>query len=184
MADQSQPQPASLTLPLFLTLFLSAVLMFAGMFHLLLFKTVEELNNGDLYDDDEVGDVPTQAWGTVSNSIITVIGMVLSEFDRDMFASKLFPESIAVLATLLFAVFISFVVIVMLNVLIAVVSDSYDYAMTRATQLFLRSKNLAQNNKFISCEANFGAIPSSICLLRPPPPLVIFSLTVQRVCSW
>ena len=112
------------------------MLMFAGMFHLLLFKTVKEF--GD--DDDLGGDVPRQAWGTVSNSIITIISFVLSEADRDMFASELYPESLAVLATLIFVVFISFVVIVMLNVLIAVVSDSYDYAMTRATQLFLRTR--------------------------------------------
>jgi hypothetical protein len=31
-------------------------------------------------------------------------------------------------------------VIIMLNVLIAVVSDSYDYAMTRASGLFLRTR--------------------------------------------
>jgi hypothetical protein len=32
------------------------------------------------------------------------------------------------------------VVVVMLNVLIAVVSDAYDYSMTRAQQLFLRTR--------------------------------------------
>jgi hypothetical protein len=33
-----------------------------------------------------------------------------------------------------------FVVIILLNVLIAVVSDSYSYAKTKARQLFLRSR--------------------------------------------
>ncbi len=49
-------------------------------------------------------------------------------------------RSVSALSLFLVVLYLFFVVIVMLNVLFAVVSDSYDYAMKRAQQLFLRSR--------------------------------------------
>lgn len=54
-----------------------------------------------------------------------------------------FPRTISTTSTLSFSLSFHprfFVVVVMLNVLIAVVSDAYDYSMTRAQQLFLRTR--------------------------------------------
>ena len=65
--------------------------------------------------------------------LLTMFNMgMLGDFDRDVFQSDL--------SLVLFVAFIMIVVIVMLNVLIAIVSDSYDYGMVRSRKLFNRSR--------------------------------------------
>ena len=57
---------------------------------------------------------------------------LLGDFDRDVYGT---PFEVA-----LFVSYTFLVVIVMLNVLIAVISDSYDYAQIRAAKLFVRTR--------------------------------------------
>jgi hypothetical protein len=71
-----------------------------------------------------------------SYSIMTCYMMIMGLFERDWYEVD-GSTYLSGFSVLLFFIFMFFVVIVMLNVLIAVVSDSYDFAMTKAKQLFL-----------------------------------------------
>jgi hypothetical protein len=58
--------------------------------------------------------------------------MLLGDFDMDAFPT--------VFTKLLFVVFMFIVVVILLNILIAIVSDSYDNAMVKSTELFWKSR--------------------------------------------
>eukprot|EP00613_Pedinella_sp_CCMP2098_P042777 CAMPEP_0171793340 /NCGR_PEP_ID=MMETSP0991-20121206/67499_1 /TAXON_ID=483369 /ORGANISM="non described non described, Strain CCMP2098" /LENGTH=385 /DNA_ID=CAMNT_0012403587 /DNA_START=21 /DNA_END=1178 /DNA_ORIENTATION=+ len=135
----------------FTLILVMVMLMFACMFHLLIFKTAQHqqhqydhlYHQDDLEVDDDsllLDDAVHSSFDTVLHSTLTIVEMVLSEFSRNSFASESYESSTQALAILLFIAFMFFVVVVMLNVLIAVVSDAYDYSMTRAQQLFLRTR--------------------------------------------
>merc|ERR1711998_428232 len=82
-----------------------------------------------LHDDD-----PDNPFGSFGETMLTMFNMgMLGDFDRDVFGDD-------IVAVALFVCFIILVVIMMLNVLIAIVSDSYENAMVRSRQLFLRSR--------------------------------------------
>jgi len=74
-----------------------------------------------------------------SYSIMSCYMMIMGLLERDWFEVD-GAAGLTALSVALFFIFMFFVVIVMLNVLIAVVSDSYDFAMTKAKQLFLRTR--------------------------------------------
>jgi len=61
---------------------------------------------------------------------LSVFQMVMGNFEREWFQAG--SVDLSLFSLVLFVAFMFFVVIVMLNTLIAVVSDSYDLAMTRA----------------------------------------------------
>jgi hypothetical protein len=80
-------------------------------------------------DNDESGHDNDDAFGSLSLSIYSIFNMMLGQYDDDTFLRN--PE-----AVVLFFAFMILVVIVMLNVLIAIVSDSYDVAMVKGNELY------------------------------------------------
>ena len=73
------------------------------------------------------GDWETK-FDTIGSTGVALYSMMLGDYDPDQFESKY--------AYFLSAAFMFIVVVVMLNVLIAIVSDSYDNAMVRSNELF------------------------------------------------
>jgi len=119
----------------FLFVMVSIAAMFASMFLIL-------HSEDDDGDDDGEGDGgflndprPFQTFGQAG---LSVFQMIMGNFEREWFEAD--TLNLSALSVFLFILFMFFVVIVMLNVLIAVVSDSYDLAMTRAENLFLRTR--------------------------------------------
>ena len=96
------------------------MLMFAHAFYL-------RLAHRDDADFDFHADDPNP-FGSVSHALFTLYKFILGDFDDGAFLS---PEDKA-----LFVLYMFFVVIVMLNILIAIVSDSYDDGMVRSESLF------------------------------------------------
>jgi hypothetical protein len=108
-----------------------AIFMFSLMFLMLHGEgTNDEAADFELTDD--------RPFHSATYSMLSVYMMVMGQFERDWYQNT--SVGLTAYSITLFMFFMFFVVIVMLNVLIAVVSDSYDYAMTRATQLFLRTR--------------------------------------------
>ena len=69
---------------------------------------------------------------TMEETLVTVYRMMIGDFERDWFGSTF--------TLLLFLGYTFIVMILMLNILIAVVSDSYDYAVIKSRQLFCRTR--------------------------------------------
>jgi hypothetical protein len=88
--------------------------------------------------DDGSDDSSLDPFGTISESFITLFRMMLGDFDREWFMQR--TSHVDTYTTLLFVVYMIIVFIVMLNVLIAVVCDNYDYAMSKSRELFLRTR--------------------------------------------
>ena len=74
-----------------------------------------------------------ESFESIKNLALRLIGMTLGEYDVDDYSDSL----------LMMTYFLSYMLlmtIIMLNVLIAIVSDSYDSVMIRSKKLFLRAK--------------------------------------------
>lgn len=78
-------------------------------------------------------------FSTVGESLLSVYRMMLGDFERDWFRISN-NQSAANYMVLMFAMYMFIVTIILLNILIAVVSDSYDYAMIQAKTLYLRAR--------------------------------------------
>ena len=78
------------------------------------------------------GSKDNESFETGSVTIMTLYGMVLGNYEYDDFTDR-FTLCLSIFYMLL-------VVIVMTNVLIAIVSDSYDSAMVRSSELFWRAR--------------------------------------------
>jgi hypothetical protein len=112
----------------FMVVFVVIVFMFAHVFYLLL---------GPLaFDDDIDAVVFTDKWESVLTSVLMSMGV----FDRNWFQANEGDGTTTNLLVFYFFAFLFVVFIIMLNVLIAVVSDSYDFATTQAKTLFLVSR--------------------------------------------
>jgi len=81
-------------------------------------------------EDGEVSE--GQSFASPMRTLDTLYQMMLGEYERDNF-----PD---IFTTLLSFLFMVLVVVVMMNVLIAIVSDSYDNAMVRSNELFWRAR--------------------------------------------
>ena len=101
-------------------------------------------NDNGAYDceyDDEVvcgiGEYETieneSKFATVTSTLQTLYMMMLGDFNPEHFNGDYLPLALGFL-------FMFIVVIIMLNVLIAIVSDSYDAAMSKSDELFWRAK--------------------------------------------
>jgi hypothetical protein len=77
-------------------------------------------------------DADEEAFGTIYVSTWSTYQIMLGQFPKDNF-SRFAPACLFLIYTLI-------VMIVMLNVLIAVVSDGYDYAMTKSKPLFFKAR--------------------------------------------
>ena len=74
-----------------------------------------------------------ESFSSIKNLALRLVGMTLGEYDVDDYSDS----------WLMLTYFLSFMLlmtIIMLNVLIAIVSDSYDSVMIRSKKLFLRAK--------------------------------------------
>ena len=98
------------------------VFMFGHAFYLLLADVQVEF-----HDVDE--DPPFK---TIPATLSSLYKMILGDFNTDAY-----PDN---LSWLLFCLFMFVVVIVMLNVLIAIVSDSYDSALVASSELFWKAR--------------------------------------------
>ena len=72
-------------------------------------------------------------FATVRSSLETLYMMMLGDFSPEQFREEQFPLFLGFL-------FMFIVVVIMLNVLIAIISDSYDAAIARSEELFWRAK--------------------------------------------
>ena len=113
-----------------MVVFMVFVLMFAQVFYILLGPDAPEDGDGDVYDDD------AEPFHSGFESVISVGLMSTGVFERSWFLDNDDATRSHVLE-FYFVVFLFVVFIIMLNVLIAVVSDSYDFASTQAQSLFL-----------------------------------------------
>merc|ERR1712196_497919 len=74
-----------------------------------------------------------ESFASITNLALSLVGMTLGEYDVDDYSDS----------WLMLTYFLSYMLlmtIIMLNVLIAIVSDSYDSVMIRSKKLFLRAK--------------------------------------------
>jgi len=117
----------------FMVVFIVIVFMFAHVFYLLLGPLAF---NEDSDDDDIPATVFTDKW----ESILTSVLMSMGVFDRAWFNAEEDHGAFTNLLVFYFFAFLFVVFIIMLNVLIAVVSDSYAFATTQAEMLFLVSR--------------------------------------------
>ena len=72
------------------------------------------------------------SFDSFGSTLLSCYTMMLGEFDTDKF-----PD---LFAKIIFALYMFIVVVCMLNVLIAIVSDSYDNAMVKSPELYYRSR--------------------------------------------
>jgi hypothetical protein len=124
----------TLALRSFVTILFLVMGMFASMFYLVINKRQWDRTEPREFDDGEIDD----AFRTVGESFITLFRMMLGDFDREWFIQRTY--SVNFFSTCLFIGYMIIVFIVMLNVLIAVVCDNYDYAMSKSRELFLRTR--------------------------------------------
>jgi len=99
-------------------------------------------------------------FASTSEAFVTIFRMAIGDFDRDWFRDD--SAKAASLATALFVAFELLANVLMLNVLIAVVSDSFEDAQTRGRQIFLQTQ-LEQVALFDSLGLTTVSIP---CLER------------------
>lgn len=106
--------------------------MFGNMFYIIMMVPRSE-QSGDDGDDGP--------FERVDESFLSLFQMVLGAYEREWFVKGASARSgLSVFAVLLFVVYMGLVFVIMLNVLIAVVCDNYDFAMSKAHELFLRSR--------------------------------------------
>ena len=124
----------------FILVLLLFVLMFTNAFYLLLSSAVVSSSDDTAAaDDDDGDDGEGDPFSTFGETLLTMYRMMLGDFERDWFSSKE-SDTVALVAVMLFIIFTFMVMVLLLNMLIAIISDSYDYAMIRAEQLFLQAR--------------------------------------------
>ena len=74
----------------------------------------------------------------IGGALLTLFRMAMGDFEMSWFEHP--SEAISSVAVTLFVSFMVFFFLVCVNVLIAVVADSYDYALFRAHKIYLRTK--------------------------------------------
>ena len=82
--------------------------------------------------DEREGGGANDAFGSPGEAFISVFRMMIGDFEREWFFE---PFTLVLFLTYMFVV-----MILMLNVLIAVVSDSYDFAVIKSVTLFRRAR--------------------------------------------
>ena len=100
----------------FMIVLVSIMFMFGHAFYLELAQVNLEFHDGS-----------PNPFGTLPMTILSTYTMLLGDFDLDAF-----PDFFT---KILFVAFMFFVVIILLNILIAIVSDSYDNAMVKSTEV-------------------------------------------------
>ena len=112
----------------FMIVLVAVMFMFGHAFYLELAQLKNEEGGGlDFHDGGD-----PNPFGTMPMTIMSTYTMLLGDFDLDAYPS--------LYTKLLFVVFMFIVVIILLNILIAIVSDSYDNAMVKSTELFWKSR--------------------------------------------
>ena len=123
----------------FLVILLLVMCAFGNMFYLVnAAPVVHSERFRSLRRDDDEGHHTQSHTGaagpfwSVEETLVSVYRMMIGDFERDWFSSMFM--------LLLFLGYTFIVMILMLNILIAVVSDSYDYAVIKSRQLFCRAR--------------------------------------------
>ena len=79
-------------------------------------------------------DMTEEAFSSAGETMLTVFRMMLGDFERDWFRGE--DNEVSRLGAVLLVIFMIIVNVLLLNILIAVVSDSYDYSMIRAQKSY------------------------------------------------
>jgi hypothetical protein len=119
--------------------FMLVLLVVLGMFSIMFF--ILHADDSHLADDGDQLDwnlADARPFHSPFFSFLSVYQMIMGQFEVEWYQAE--SPGLTACSVLLFLVFMFFVVVVMLNVLIAIVSDSYDYALTRSEKLFLRAR--------------------------------------------
>ena len=104
----------------FMIVLLLFVLMFTNAFYLLLSSAENSSSSSDAADDDEAS--PFTSFG---ETLLTMYRMMLGDFERDWFTSE--SKEVAGVAVALFVIFTFLVMVLLLNMLIAIISDSCEH---------------------------------------------------------
>jgi hypothetical protein len=110
----------------FLVILACFMLMFGNVFYIIGHRYDEE----DEHAADDDGGEP-EPFSTAQEAFLSLYRMMLGDSDRSWFSSEV--------ATFFFFLYSFFVQIIILSMLIAVVSDSYDFAIIRSVKLFDRA---------------------------------------------
>ena len=104
----------------FMIVLLLFVLMFTNAFYLLLSSAENSSSSSDAADDDEAS--PFTSFG---ETLLTMYRMMLGDFERDWFTSE--SKEVAGVTVALFVIFTFLVMVLLLNMLIAIISDSCEH---------------------------------------------------------
>lgn len=122
----------------FVIVIMSATFTFAVMFHFV-------LDNGRIYgsvtnetSESSENDHNLGFSNGIYRSILTAFRMMLGDFEREWFDTE--SLILSFYTEILSMIHSFFVLVIIFNVLIAVVSDSYDYSMTRSRTLYLKAR--------------------------------------------
>lgn len=107
------------------------IFMFANVFYFLL--------GPHAWGEEDQGTSGADQFSSKKVSVMTLILMTVGVFDRTWFDVSN-SELVSELLKIWFVLFLFFIFIIMLNVLIAVASESYDNAQMQAQKLFLVSR--------------------------------------------
>eukprot|EP00968_Pinguiococcus_pyrenoidosus_P012854 scaffold1149_cov236-Pinguiococcus_pyrenoidosus.AAC.13 len=114
----------------FVVILLIILLAFANVLFVVLHPRADRR-----FGDDEA----EEPFSSVQETMLTSYRMLLGDFEREWFAVPDDDASRRV-AVLVFVLYLFVMNVLLLNVLIAVVSDSYDYSMTRSFGLYNRAR--------------------------------------------
>ena len=97
-------------------------------------RNEEEAEEDDDCDDDQ----QERPFRSIGGALLALFRMAMGNFDMSWFEHT--SDAISSVALALFVSFMVFFFLVCVNVLIAVVADSYDYALFRARKIYLCTK--------------------------------------------
>lgn len=125
----------------FLALLVCILIMFGSVFFILLGSQHGSSGEEDeVFDNDDTDDTAESLlaapFSTVEETALTMYRMMLGASDRSWFQTRGSVD----MSVLFFFFYSFFVQILLLSMLIAIVSDSYDYAMVRSFNLFYRAR--------------------------------------------
>eukprot|EP00968_Pinguiococcus_pyrenoidosus_P009527 scaffold739_cov166-Pinguiococcus_pyrenoidosus.AAC.1 len=104
------------------------------LFTNLLFVVTHPRTDASFGDDDA-----EEPFSNVGEALLTSYQMFLGNFEREWFSAA--PDTVSrQFAVIFFVAFLLVLNVLLLNVLIAIVSDSYSYSKTRSLRLFYRAR--------------------------------------------
>lgn len=116
--------------------FIVILALILGAFANMIFVILTPNPSSDLVSDSDFEG--NSQFYTAYESFLTLFSMMLGEFDRDWFRGQ--SNVLSGIAMILFVLYMVLVFLILLNVLIAIVCDNYDFALIKARELFLLSR--------------------------------------------